>query len=56
MQAAYEEALQQAIEEGVITESHAEQLQEKGFPGRDFGKRGGGFLGRGGFPFQKPAP
>ena len=53
MHAAYEEALQQAIDDGVITESQAEQLQERGFPGRDFGKRGSGFHG---FPFQRPAP
>jgi hypothetical protein len=53
MQSAYEDAVQQAIEDGVITESQAEQLQDKGFPGRGIGKRGGGFHG---FPFQRPAP
>jgi hypothetical protein len=56
MQAAYEDAVQQAIDDGAISDSQAEQLQEKGFAGRLFGKRGGGFHGRGGFPFQKPAP
>ena len=56
MQAAYEDAVQQAIDDGVITDSQAEQLQEKGSTGRLFGKRGGGFHGRGGFSFQKPAP
>jgi hypothetical protein len=54
LQAAYEDAVQQAIEDGVISESQAEQLQEKGFPGRMLGKRGGGFRGQGGFPFPKP--
>jgi len=54
LQAAYEEAVQQAIDEGVITESQAEQLQENGFRGGFFGK--GGLHGRGGFPFPKPAP
>ena len=53
LQSAYEDTLQQAIDDGVITESQAEQLQEKGFPGRAFDKRGGGFHG---FPFQRPAP
>lgn len=55
LQAAYEDVVQQAIDDGVITESQAEQLQEKGFPGRLLGKRGG-FPGRGGGPFPKPAP
>lgn len=55
LQAAYEDVLQKAIDDGVITESQAEQLQEKGFPGRLLGKRGGGFHGKGGFPFPKPA-
>jgi hypothetical protein len=55
LQSAYEDAVQQAIDDGVITESQAEQLQEKGFPGRGFGKQGG-FHGHGEFPFQKPAP
>jgi hypothetical protein len=56
LQAAYEDAVQQAIDEGVITESQADLLQEKGFPGRLLGKRGGGMPGKGGFPFPKPAP
>lgn len=56
MQAAYEDAVQHAIDDGVITESQAEKLQEKGFPGRLLGKRGGGFHGHGGFPGMKPAP
>jgi hypothetical protein len=55
LEAAYEDALQKAIDDGVITASQAEQLQEKGFPGRLLGKRGGGFHGKGGFPFPKPA-
>ena len=46
----------QAIDDGVITESQADLLQEKGFPGRLPGKRGGGMPGKGGFPFAKPAP
>ena len=54
LQAAYEEAVQQAIDEGVITESQAKQLQENGFRGGFFGK--GGLHGRGRFPFPKPAP
>ena len=56
LQSAYEDAVQQAIDDGVITESQAEQLQEKGFAGRLLGKRGGGFHGRSGFPFQKSEP
>jgi len=54
LQSAYEEAVQLAIDDGVITESQAEQLQENGFRGGYPGK--GGFHGRGGFPFPKPAP
>ena len=46
--------VQQAIDEGVITESQAKQLQENGFRGGFFGK--GGLHGRGRFPFPKPAP
>ena len=56
LRAAYEDAVQQAIDDGVITESQADLLQEKGFPGRLPGKRGGGMPGKGGFPFAKPAP
>lgn len=52
LQSAYEDAVKQAIDDGVITASQAEQLQEKGFGGRGFGKRGHGF----GLPYQKPAP
>jgi hypothetical protein len=56
LQAAYEDAVDQAIEAGVITADHAEQLQNKGFPGRLLGKHGGGFHRPGGFPFPEPAP
>ena len=55
LEAAYEDALQKAIDDGVITASQAEQLQEKGFPGRLLGKRGGGFHVKVGFPFPKTA-
>jgi hypothetical protein len=55
MQAAYQDALQQAVEEGIITESQAEQLQEKGFPGGFLGRRAPGFHGRGGFFFPPPS-
>ncbi len=49
MQAAHEAAVQQAIDDGVITADQAEQLQNGGM--RGFGGRGGhhGFGGRGGF-------
>jgi hypothetical protein len=53
LQSAYEEAIQQAVNDGVITDTQAELLQEKGFSGRGFGKRGGGFHE---FRFQKPVP
>jgi len=56
LQSAYEDVIQQAVDDGVITDSQAEQFQENGFSGRGFGMRGFGFHGRGGFPFQKPAP
>ncbi|MBE9474290.1 MAG: hypothetical protein IMY85_05320 [Chloroflexi bacterium] len=54
LQSAYEDAVQQAVEDGVITDSQAEMLQEFGFGSRGFGMRRGGFLKQGGFPFQKP--
>jgi hypothetical protein len=47
LQTAYEDAVQQAIDDGVITKSQADLLQEKGFPGQ----RGGGLPGKGCFPF-----
>jgi hypothetical protein len=53
LQSAYEDAVQQAVDDGVITSSQAEQLQENDFGSRGFGKRG---HGRGGFHFQNPAP
>lgn len=56
MQSAYEDAVQQAVDDGVITDSQADQLQEFGFGSRGNGMRGGGFHRQGGFPFQKPAP
>jgi hypothetical protein len=56
LQAVYEEAVQQAISAGVITEDQAKQLQENGFNGPFFGKRGAGFHRFGGFPVMKPAP
>ncbi|MFC1922779.1 hypothetical protein ACFLY4_05765 [Chloroflexota bacterium] len=56
MQSALEDAIQNAVDDGVITDSQAEQLQENGFGGRGFGKQDGGFHKRGGFPFHKPAP
>lgn len=55
LQSAFEDAVQQAIDDGVITADQAEQLQEKGFAGRSFGNRRG-FHRQGGFPFQKSAP
>jgi len=54
-QSAFEDTLQQAVEDGVITDSQAELLQEYGFGSRGFGMRRGGFHRQGGFPFQKPA-
>ena len=56
LQSAYEDAIQQAVDDGVITNSQAEQLQENGFGGRVFVKHGHGMHGRGGFHFQRPAP
>jgi ribosomal protein S20 len=50
LQSAYEDAIQEAVDDGVITDSQAEQLQENGFGGRGFGMRGFGFHGYGGFP------
>jgi hypothetical protein len=52
LQSAYEDALQQAVADGVITDSQAEQLQENGLGGRGLGMRGFGFHGRGGFRFH----
>jgi hypothetical protein len=54
LQSAYEDAIQQAVDDGVISSSQAEQLQEKSYGSRGFGKRGFGSHGRGGF--QSPAP
>ncbi len=54
MQSAYEDAVQQAIDENVITASQAEQLQEEGFPGRFFGKPFRGAHRNGGHPFAEP--
>jgi hypothetical protein len=66
MQAAYEDAVQQAVDDGIITDVQAEEILENGFAARMFGKRGGGFGQRGGFggrgslhnqggfPFQNP--
>lgn len=56
MQSAYEDAVQQAVNDGFITDSQAEMLQEYGLGSRGFGMRGGGFHRQDGFPFQKPAP
>ena len=56
LQSAFEDAIQQAVDDGVITDSQAEQLQENDFGSSGFGMRGGGFHKRGDFPFQKPAP
>jgi lambda repressor-like predicted transcriptional regulator len=56
LQTAYEDALQQAIADSVITDSQAEQLQQNGFGGRGLGAPGFGFHGRGGFHFQIPSP
>jgi len=54
MQAAFEAALKQAVQDGVITQQQADQMSEAGFGGRMFapGKRGfgGGFPGDGCFP------
>lgn len=54
LQSAYEAAVQQAVDDGIITSSQAEQLQEYGLKSRGFGKRGFGFPGSGGF--QRPLP
>ncbi len=56
LQTAYEDALQQAVEDGIITDAQAEQLQQNGFGGRGLGMPGFGTPGRGGFHFQIPAP
>jgi hypothetical protein len=53
LQAAYQDAVEQAIEVGVISAEQAKQLQDEGFPGRIVGKRG---HGRGAFPFPIPGP
>jgi hypothetical protein len=49
MQASFQEAVDNAVEEGVITESQAEQLRNGNFSGHGFGWFGGGSHGRGGF-------
>lgn len=56
LQSAFEEAVQQAVDDGVITSSQAEQLKENGFGGRGLGLPGFGIHRHGGFQFQKPAP
>jgi hypothetical protein len=60
VEAAYEEAIAQAVEDGVITKEQAEEMQNG--PGWGFGFGGpmgrggrGGFRGRGGFGGQKPS-
>jgi ribosomal protein S20 len=47
MQNAYQDAVQQAVDDGVITDSQAEQLQDSGFGSRGLGMRGFGSHGRG---------
>jgi hypothetical protein len=54
LQSAYEDSVQQAVDDGVITSAQAELLQERGFGDRGFGKQGFGSHGRGGF--HRPAP
>lgn len=49
MQAAYEDVVQQAADDGVISDAQAEEILENGFAGRMFGKRRGGFGWHGGF-------
>lgn len=49
LQSAYEDAVQDAVDNGIITEAQAEDILENGFAGRMFGKRGGGLGWRGGF-------
>lgn len=56
MQAAYQDAIDQAVADGVITESQADQLQERNLGGNGFGMRGSGFRGRGGFHFHRDVP
>jgi hypothetical protein len=56
MQSAYEDAIQQAVADGVITDTQAEQLQENGFGARGFGMRGFGGRGHGGFHFHQEKP
>jgi hypothetical protein len=58
-QAAFEEALQQAVSDGVITQAQADQILANGFRGLGgFGCPGGfgGSRGRGGFGFPGLAP
>lgn len=54
LQSAYEDAVQQAVDDGVITSSEAEQLQEKGIGNRGLGKGDFGLGIHGGF--QRPIP
>lgn len=56
LQSAYEDAVQQAVDDGVITQSQAEQLQAKDFGRRGFGRQEMGIHRPGGFHFPSPAP
>jgi len=56
LQAAFEDAIDEAVADGVITDSQAELLQEKDLGMRGLFGKWDGFRGRGGFPFPKPAP
>ena len=49
LQSAYEDAVQVAVDEGVISDAQAEEILENEFAGKLFGKRGRGFGQRGGF-------
>ena len=49
LQSAYEDVVQDAVNDGVITEAQAEEILENGSAGRMFGKRGGGLGWRSGF-------
>ena len=42
LQSAYEDVVQDAVDDGVLTKDQAEDIFENGFAGRKFGKRGGG--------------
>lgn len=50
LQAAYQEVLEQAVEDGVITQQQADLLKDANFGAKMFGRGRGGRGGPGGFP------